>query len=154
MQHGFGEVLSCTVATLEYVDGEACDERRENLVELLVVLEGIEDEGFLGLLTCSSLVSIQLLSKQCEVAGLEHDFVAEREDAVHFPFRAAGFEHVGLQHDTLQVLHHVFNERRKSITLQSLQKCLVKVLCRVAVTRVHAFMTKCLWEQIIRLGKV
>lgn len=155
MQHGLGEVLACTVATLEDVDGEACDERRENLVELLEVLESIEDKSFLRLLARNRLVSVQLLSEHREVAGLEHDLVAESEDAVHFPFRAAGFEHVGLQHDGLQVFHHVFDERGKSVALQSLQEGLVKVLGGVAMPRVHVFVTKRLRDcQIIQSDNV
>lgn len=146
VQHGFGQVLSGTVATFEHMDGQASHQCRENLIKFFEVLESVEDQSFLSLLPGDALISIQLFTEQSEVASLEHDLVAEGEDAVHLPLRAAGSNPVGLQHDVLQVLHHGLNQRRQSFTLQRLQEGLVQVFRGVTMAWVHALMTKCLEE--------
>lgn len=72
------------------------------------------------------------------------DLVTESKDAIHLPVVLAGAECIRSQHDILEVAHHCLYQGGQSLTLQRLQKCLVEVLCGVAMARVEAVMAKSL----------
>lgn len=132
-----GQLLPCPVRRLEGADGQPGHQRREDPVELLEVVQAAPDEAPLDVLPG------QVSAEKSEVAGFEHDAVAEGVHALGHPGCGQRARALRPQGD-LQVLHHGLGEGGQRVALQRLGESALDVLGGVSVAGVNAPVPECL----------